>query len=262
MSTEDPGPAQAPGAGNEAEGQVKGEKVFEDQLGKTSRFIVYKQEDGLMLQMRGNADQDGKIISGLEPAFRQGSLLDIYDKIQSLKEAAVPAPKLILDLDAESRLNESHAAQEAQAPSASNRTEAREHTSDKGVLAKSAATEPAWDWDADAHWFVDVVHSFGTANHEFIETNMARSGIDQYGSHHFAVGMAASHIAPAQFHGWYQSCSWFGFSCSNVDYFNVKLDPRTYTWFSWRGSSSSRTRSFQMSGLDPSKRVHFGLMWD
>ncbi len=74
--------------------------------------------------------------------------------------------------------------------------------------------------------------------------------------------MAASHIASAQFRGWYKSCDWFGFSCSNIDYFNVKLAPRAYTTFSWRGSSSSRTRSFLMTGLDPSKRVHFGLMWD
>jgi hypothetical protein len=106
------------------------------------------------------------------------------------------------------------------------------------------------------------VRSYGGANHEFIETNMGRTGTTENGSHHFAVGMAASHIAPAQFRGWYKSCDWFGFSCSNIDYFNVRLEPRRYTTFSWRGSSSSRARSFLMTGLDPSKRVHFGLVWD
>jgi hypothetical protein len=259
-STDEPGPTQAPAVKNEGEEQVMGEKVFEDQLSKTSKFAIYKQEDGLMLQMHGNMDQDEKIISGLENSLKQGSLLDVYNKIQSLKEVAVPAPKLILDLDAESRLNESRAAQEPQAPLVTHGTDAQEDIGNKGFLAKSGAAEPAWDWDADARWFRDVVHSFGRGNHEFIETNMARTGTDQNGSHHFAVGMAASHIASAQFRGWYQSCGWF--SCSNIDYFNVRLEPRAFTTFSWRGSSSSRTRSFLMTGLDPSKRVHFGLMWD
>ena len=263
-TTDESGPTQvqAPAVKNEGAEQVLGEKVFEDQLSNTSKFTIYKQEDGLMLRMQGNMDQDGKLLSGLENAFKGGSLLDVYNKIQSLKEVPVPAPKLILDLDAESKVNESRAVKLPQAPVVPIRTDSLEPIVNKGIIAKTSATEPAWDWDADARWFTDVVHSFGTARHEFILTNYTRAGTDQNGTHHFAVGMAASHIAPARFEGWYQSCGFLGLSCSNHDYFNVTLDPRTYTWFSWRGSSSSYTRSFEMWGMDPSKRVHFGLMWD
>jgi hypothetical protein len=249
-------PAATPVEGNFIEGTL----IFEKRLSATSNFSVYKDGEHFMKSATSNIDNDKDIIPLLQEAMAKPTLAETYEALGAISPNAGPLPAALADLDA--RGPDAAPAKETAigVPDMENPGPAAAPAG--APLAKAAAGEPDWDWDADERWFKDMVRSRSPYQKEWFAIGGGEPWINRHAYKFSCGGLTASHIAGARFKSWREDCDLF--SCDWIQKANVYLEPRTLWFLEYDDNKGavSANRKFQMVGQAPHKFVDLGLMYN
>lgn len=261
-STDEANPAQSPKPAQDARPSAitGGKIVFEEPLTPTATYSIVEEEDGFYSQIVGHADKDRELIAAMQEAIRGKSFVEAHKALQSLKTAPSATPDYLVNLDERARL-----ADLAAKPPANPQPEdaaSEEAVEPPRLLAKAAASEPAWDWNADAAWFKDLVRQYDGRNPEveYFDLNenfMGYAEKKQWGYRHYSIGMVASHVNSGRMQSWSWNCNLFG-ECSWGSYSQTALPPRNFAIRDYRSKSSKYNRRLRVEG----SWVHLGLTYD